>query len=184
MDFYYWYSHLSGAEALAWLGAVFAFAMLSYAISAYLLSTVFRKAGIARWKAWVPFYNHYIFLEMGGFSGWWVLLNILLPAQLFGWIAGLGFTVLLVVAAYRIGLDFQKPSKGWGVLYFLFPAVWCAIIGFDSSYYQGTPYHVKYSSRRTDAQGAAMSGAYPLNPQTAPPKSYQPDQYPPPPPVD
>lgn len=39
----------------------------------WLLGKIFKKAGVEAWKAWVPGYNSYILLELGGQSGWWTL---------------------------------------------------------------------------------------------------------------
>lgn len=96
-----------------------------YALSAWLLGRVFKKAGIPQWKAWVPLYNFWVFLELGGQQGWLALL-LLIP------IVNIVTTVFLCIAAYNIGLAFSK-SGAWVVLFFFVPWVWWGIIGFDSS---------------------------------------------------
>jgi len=40
-----------------------------YVINAWLLGRVFKKAGVARWKAWIPFVNIWNMLKIGGRSG-------------------------------------------------------------------------------------------------------------------
>ena len=43
--------------------------IIAYVIFAFFLSRVFGKMGIEPWKAWVPIYNYWVFLEAGGFAG-------------------------------------------------------------------------------------------------------------------
>lgn len=43
--------------------------LLIYILKAILTVRLFRKAGIADWKAWVPFYNWWKFFQIGGYSG-------------------------------------------------------------------------------------------------------------------
>jgi len=121
-----------GFGGLAVLAVVF-IVMLSllmaavwYAVTSWLLGRVFKKAGIDQWKAWVPFYNSWVFLELGGQQGWLALL-VLIPG-----VGGIVTLVFLCIAAYNIGLAFGK-SGGWVVLYLLLSWVWYAIVGFDSS---------------------------------------------------
>ena len=96
-----------------------------YALFAWLLSRVFRKAGIPEWKAWVPVYNYWVFLELGGQQGWIAILTVI-P------VAGIVATVFLCIAAYNIGLAFSKDGA-WVVLYIFLPWLWLAIVGLDSS---------------------------------------------------
>lgn len=96
-----------------------------YVLYAWLLSRVFRKAGIPAWKAWVPVYNLWVFLELGGQPGWIAILSVI-PA------AGIVATVFLCIAAYHIGLAFKKEGA-WVVLYIFLPWLWIAIVGLDSS---------------------------------------------------
>ncbi len=96
-----------------------------YAVSAWLLGRVFRKAGIPQWKAWVPFYNQWVFLELGGQRGWFAVL-LAIP------LANIVATVFLCIAAYNIGFAFSKDGA-WVILYLIVPWAWWAIIGFDSS---------------------------------------------------
>jgi hypothetical protein len=96
-----------------------------YALNAWFLSLVFRKVGIKRWKAWVPVYNNWVFLELGGQQGWLAILS-LIP------IASIVAVVFMCIAAYNVGLAFAKEGA-WVVLYFFLPWLWLAITGFDSS---------------------------------------------------
>lgn len=119
-----------GDQAAAGFGAIGRLLWLvlvlgAYALSSWLMSKVFTKMGIEAWKAWVPVYNSWTFVEAAGFPGWWVLV---------GFIPGvnIALVVLLAIAAYRVGLGFGK-SGVWVLLYIFLPIVWFAIVGFDSS---------------------------------------------------
>lgn len=106
---------------LLWLVVVLG----AYVLTSWLWSKVFTKMGIEGWKAWVPVYNSWTFVEAAGFPGWWVLV---------GFIPGvnIALVVLLAIAAYRVGLGFGK-SGVWVLLYIFLPIVWFAVLGFDSS---------------------------------------------------
>ena len=45
-----------------------------YVLVALALSSFFRKVGVEPWIAWVPVYNYWKWLEVGGFRGWLALL--------------------------------------------------------------------------------------------------------------
>lgn len=116
----------SSSDPIATLFGLMIFA-IAYALTAWLLGRVFNKAGIEQWKAWVPFYNTYTFLEMGGQKGLYVLLTFI------PFVGGLLIAIFQTIAAYKIGAKFQKPSMGWAVLYFFIPLAWYAVIAFDDS---------------------------------------------------
>ena len=44
-------------------------ALIGYVINSFLLSRIFKKAGVEQWKAWVPIYNVWIMLELGNQKG-------------------------------------------------------------------------------------------------------------------
>jgi hypothetical protein len=119
----------AGASILFFLFQ-FVFILGGYALGAWLMSTVFAKMGIEKWKAWVPFYNIYLFLQAGGFSGWLLFIAFV---PFFG---GIALAVILTIAAHRIGKDFGKDGI-WTVLYFFLSPVWCGILGLGSAQYRG-----------------------------------------------
>lgn len=98
----------------------------SYALFAWLFSRIFRKAGVAGWKAWVPVYSSWVLLELGGQAGWLALISL---------VPGLNIVaaVFLCIAVYNIDFAFGKPSAGWLVLFIFVPIAWLAILAFDSS---------------------------------------------------
>ena len=51
-----------------WGGMTFG-CIVIYAVRAWLLSRIFKKAGVPRWKAWVPIINEFNYLKLGGRSG-------------------------------------------------------------------------------------------------------------------
>ena len=117
------------------LGIIFLIAaLINYVIAGVFLGFVFKKAGIASWIAWVPFYNSWKLLEIGGQSGFWAILAIL-P------FINVASTVFILIAMYNIGLKFGK--SGIFVLFAIFlPFVWLIWLAVDSSTWNnklGTP---------------------------------------------
>jgi hypothetical protein len=116
--------------ALLAIAAVFIisliFAVAGYLVVSWFLMRIFRKAGVEGWKAWVPFYNSWIFLELGGQQGWLILLH-LVPG------GGIVATIFGYIASYHVGASFSKPGAGWVVLYIFLPFIWLAIVAFDNS---------------------------------------------------
>jgi hypothetical protein len=119
---------------LAYIGIMMFVMITCYVVSSWLLSRIFKKAGIEEWKAWVPFYNNWIMLEMGDQKGWYLLLS-LVP-----FVGPIIFMVFWIMALYEIGKKFSKD--GIFVLWAVFlPVVWYAILAFDKSTWskQGQP---------------------------------------------
>lgn len=110
---------------LAILIVIFLIMAVVYALSAFLLGRVFKKAGIKQWIAWVPFYNNWKLLEMGNQQGFWAIMA-LIP------IVNIVAAVYMYIAMHNIGLKFGK--EGWFVLLAIFiPIVWVAWLAFDDS---------------------------------------------------
>jgi hypothetical protein len=105
------------------------FALIMYAVSAWLLGRIFKKAGLESWVSWVPVYNSWKLLELGGQPGWWAVLA-LIP------IVNIVAAVFMIIAMYHVGLKLQK--EGWFVLLAIFvPLVWMVWLAFDDSKWQG-----------------------------------------------
>lgn len=102
-----------------------------YVVTALFLSKIFAKAGEPAWKAWVPVYNSWVFLELGGQAGLWALVAFV-P------FVGIASGVFICLAAYNIGLRFGKTGV-WVVLYILVPYVWWGIFAFDRSVWNPQP---------------------------------------------
>lgn len=71
----------SGLGALiAGLGIFFyIISMALMVLSIVSMWKIFVKAGKPGWASLVPFYNQWILLEISGFSGWFILLPMLVP---------------------------------------------------------------------------------------------------------
>lgn len=96
-----------------------------YVIFALLLGQIFKKAGVERWIAWVPFYNNWKLLELGGQQGFWAVLSII-P------FVNIASAVFMYIAMYHIGLKLNK--SGAFVLWAIFlPVVWYIWLALDSS---------------------------------------------------
>lgn len=129
---YYSSSSLSSSEAAGLavgMGIFFVFMLIfviaAYVINAFLLSRIFKKAGVEQWIAWVPVYNSWKLLEIGGQPGWWAILAFV-P------FVNIAAVIFMYIAMYHIGLKLQK--EGWFVLLAIFvPTVWMIWLAFDSS---------------------------------------------------
>jgi hypothetical protein len=116
---------------LIFMGVYIVLIIAIYVVTALFLSKIFVKAGEPAWKAWVPGYNTWVFLELGGQAGWWILVA-LVP------IVGIAASVFMCIAAYNVGLRFGKTGA-WVVLYIFLPYVWFGILAFDRSVWNPHP---------------------------------------------
>lgn len=117
----------AAASAVAAGLILFAFLLLivTYIVVSIMLARIFKKAGVAGWKAWVPVYNTWVMLELGDQKGWWALL-LIVP------IVNFVAIIFLYIAMYNIGLRLGK--EGYFVLWAIFlPLVWYAWLAFDKS---------------------------------------------------
>ena len=104
-------------------------ALVAYIIYAFLLSRIFKKAGVESWKAWVPVYNVWKILEIGGQKGFWAILAFV-P------IINIASMIFTYIAMYHIGLKLGK--KDWFILLAIFiPIVWYGWLALDGSKWQG-----------------------------------------------
>jgi hypothetical protein len=106
------------------------FTVIIYVVMALALSQIFKKAGVEGWKAWVPFYNNWVMLELGGQKGYWAVLA-LIP------VVNIVATVFMFIAMYHIGLKLGKPGA-FVLLAIFLPFVWIIWLAVDKSTWQGT----------------------------------------------
>lgn len=104
--------------------------IILYVVMSFFLGKVFAKAGVPAWKAWVPIYNQWTFLELGGQKGWIALLSILGFIPVLGLIPVIIAAVFSAIAAYHIGNNFGKESW-FVVLYILFGPIWIIWLAVD-----------------------------------------------------
>lgn len=126
------YSHGTDDYAIAGMSIVFLLvfvlvvAVIGYVISSLLYMLIFKKAGIDAKKAWIPFYNRWIFFELGGQEGWKSLLTFI---PYVGLIISLVFEILAVI---EISKKLDK-SPAWSLLFIFGAPIWFLILGLDSS---------------------------------------------------
>lgn len=117
-------------------GLVAVFVVIAYVVTALLTAPFFAKIGEPKWKAWVPVYVNWVFLERAGFSGALSLLALASSVPYVGFVAGIVLTVFLIRAAFRYGDDFGKPGVEFAVLYAFLPVVWFGILGLGRAVYE------------------------------------------------
>lgn len=105
-----------------------AIAIVGYIVSSIFLGLVFKKAHQKAWKAWVPVYNSWVTLELGGQRGFWAIL-LLIP--LVNFVAA----VFLYIAFYHIGLRLGK-DPAFVLLAIFFPLIWVIWLAVDKSVWQ------------------------------------------------
>lgn len=133
------YDSMSDAQASGLIAFLLAylFMFLVLAIGIYIATSIasmkiFQKAGLPGWKAWVPFYNNWIFLQLGGYNGALSLLS-LIP---FG-----GAIVLFILMCFSANEISKKLGKS--DIFILFPLgvvsfgittmIWLFMAGFGKS---------------------------------------------------
>lgn len=115
--------------AMAMIIFILLFVAAAYVVNAFLLSRIFKKAGVEQWKAWVPVYNTWIMYELGDQQGFWAVL-MFIP------IVNIVAAVFMYIAMYNIGLKLGK--EGAFVLLAIFlPLVWFIWLAVDSSTWKG-----------------------------------------------
>lgn len=99
--------------------------VIIYIVSAIFLSKIFKKAGVEGYIAWIPLYNNWKLLEIGGQPGYWAVLALI---PLVGYVA----LVYMYIAMYHIGLKLGKTGS-FVVLGLFLPIVWLIWLAIDDS---------------------------------------------------
>ena len=101
----------------------------SYAISSFVLSRIFKKAGVKTSTAWIPIYNAWTMLELGDQKGFWVLLGMVPPLTIV-------YGVFMLIAMHNIGKKLGKED--WFIIIgVLLTPVWFLWLAFDDSVWNG-----------------------------------------------
>lgn len=160
------------------------FAVIFYFVFAWLLGRIFKKAGVESWKAWVPVYNSWVLLELGGQKGFWALLSVIPVVNIVA-------AIFMFIAMYEIGLKLGK-SGAFVLLAIFLPIVWLIWLAFDDSKWLGKnssaiaatdpPYQppAPVPAPGTSEQSPAMSEPQPYQ---APEQERDQSNYPPNPPL-
>jgi hypothetical protein len=103
------------------LVAAYAFLLLFlfaiyYVVSALLMGSLFKKAGVKSTTAWVPFYRYYRFLQLGGQKGSLIFINI-------GAIAGYIIGAATLAFVPPIGIIFFVLAGAAEVIYYVFRVI-------------------------------------------------------------
>jgi len=101
----------------------FLFVVALYVVMAICLMQIFKKAGVQQWIAWVPFYNNWKMLEIGGQQGFWAVLAIIPFVNIVS-------AVFIYIAMYNIGLKLHKDGAYVLLAIFLSP-VWFILMAVD-----------------------------------------------------
>lgn len=130
----------AGFSIMAFL-FIFFFAIVAYVVFALLLGRIFKKAGLPQWKAWVPVYNNWLFLELGNQQGFWAVLAFI-P------IVNIVSAVFMYIAMYNIGLKLGKEGAFvlWGIF---LPIVWYIWLAVDDSKWKGVKPEVTKSAEKS-----------------------------------
>lgn len=96
------------------------FALAIYVVMALCLMQIFKKAGVKPWIAWVPIYNIWKMLEIGGQQGFWAVLA-LIP------VVNIVSAVFMYIAMYNIGLKLGKDAA-YVLLAIFLPPIWFIIM--------------------------------------------------------
>jgi hypothetical protein len=162
------YGYASGAASGLIVLVVFAFYFVllagMYVLMSLALSSFFKKVGVEGWIAWVPVYNYWKWLEVGGQSGWLSLL-MFIP---YGSVVT---AVFLYIGMYRTGRAFGKDGA-FLVLGIFLPFVWAFILGGRNS----GPYHPEWFASYGWPPPLAGYGSVPADQRQA--GGYQPPQPP------
>ncbi len=113
------------AAVMGFLLVYLVFFIAIYVVMAIFLGKIFKKAGVPSWIAWVPVYNSWKLLEIGGQKGWWALLAFVPIVQI-------ASIVFMFIAMFNIGKKLGKEDWFILVAIFLGP-VWIIWLGADSS---------------------------------------------------
>lgn len=130
--------------------------IISYLVGAFLLGKVFQKAGRPMWPAFIPFYNLWIFFEIAGKPGWWVLINFV------PFIGSVIYLILFVVASLELAKRFSKSAVFAIFGLIIFPIIGYAILAFDQS---------KYSPQLASSDTGPYNGGISPTDQAQPPQS-------------
>ena len=140
-------------------GIAMVLAIAIYIVSGIAFMKLFRKVGVEPWAAWVPFFNNWRLLEVGGQEGWFAVLSIV-P---FGNYVS---AVFIAIAGHKIGRAFRKDGA-WTVLFIFLPFVWAWLLANDPAPYE--PQNMALSGWKPPLAGFGSARGPYVPPQPVPP---------------
>jgi uncharacterized membrane protein len=172
------YGYGYGYGAAAFIGFFLVFGLIwfaivvgGYVLNGFAFMSFYRKVGVKPWIAWVPYYNQFTWLQVGGQVGWFIFLA-LVP---FGaW----AVIVFLAIGMYRTGIAMGKQG-GWVVLGIFLPFAWAFVMGAKENVYR--PELITAAGYGPPLAGYGSAPNYANVDYVAPQYPQQPTQTPPPP---
>jgi len=164
MNYGYGYGNASqvfGIFALVWgiaIGVSLLIGIVVYVLMGFSFMKLFRKVGVEPWAAWVPVFNLWRILELGGQPGWISLISFV-PYGSFVTV------VFECIGAYRTGTAFRKDGS-WVVLFIFLPYVWAWMLAADGVTYEPSTFTERGWPPPLVGHGSARG---PYVPPTAPP---------------
>ena len=135
----YYSNDYSNVFSTAMLGSLLVFYLIMFVISiiVYFVMVIswmkmFKKAGEAGWKAWIPVYHLYVLYKIALGNGWWFLVvlgSAITVVNLFVLVVG-------VMMQIRTCQNFGK-GVGYGIFAIFVPFVAYPIIAFSDAEYNG-----------------------------------------------
>jgi len=120
---------LDDAMAAAFILAILLVSLIAgvilYLVIALSLMQIFKKAGVKQWIAWIPYYNSWKMLEIGGQPGFWAILGVV-P------VISIVTLVYTYIAMYHIGKKLGKDDS-FMILAIFLPLVWYIWLAVDKS---------------------------------------------------
>ncbi len=101
--------------------------LINYVLTGITLSMFFRKVGVTPGLAWVPVYNHWKWLEVGGQPGALSLLQLVPGAAIVS-------SIFLYIGMHRSGIAFGKGTE-WIILGIFLPWLWCILLSQPAEQY-------------------------------------------------
>lgn len=129
----------TGAAAAAGVMAGIWIGLIAYVLSAIFLGMIFKKAGEPMWKAWVPIYNSWTLLQLGGQNGIWAVLALIPFVNIVA-------AVFMYIAMYYVGKNLGK-SGTFVLLAIFLPIVWLIWLAVDNSTWKGAKSQKTRSSK-------------------------------------
>lgn len=146
---------------------------IAYVYFSFFLMRIFAKAGVKPWIAWVPIYNTWKLLEIGGKPGIWAALGIIPPLMIIT-------VVMMFISMYHIGKKLGKSGNFLWLGIFL-PVVWYPWLALDKSVWNEAASPNAPSRHRPEPQPGSYTNT-PPTPPAGPPAGTPPTGTPPVPP--